>query len=315
MALKISSPFVYKENLSGEGSFTKTGDAYAVDERLDVYAVADAPLRRLTKLRRRYPFDDHGGEVAQLLCDEFVHYIQAELGTGTFGGEKTVHEALVVGNKAIRQLNLRLGRDYSDKANYDFAETVGFCGVVHEDTFFYGGIEDCYVNVIRGENYDNVAPLKFRLVKSVNYSDRMLKAGKAESHFPKGIDQEVIKKEPKEAFHVGYLRNNCVAKDENGDAIGWGSFTGEPEAETFIQTGSVKLQSGDGILLFSDGMIPYLSDNEFMGWLSKNRKSTFAFQHAMRKKIMKFKGGGREEFHENGREVMLEKTLIYCTVS
>jgi len=100
-----------------------------------------------------------------------------------------------------------------------------------------------------------------------------------------------------------YLRNNKNALDEEGNLVGWGCFTGEKEAEEFIQTHSVKLKKNDHILLFSDGMIPVLEDKGFINWFIQNVTSSFYFQYQMRSKIMELLGG-REEANK-------EKTLIY----
>jgi len=62
------------KNASGKGSFTKTGDAWIIDEDLKIFVVADSTLRCLIRDTKEYPFDDHGYEAAELFCKSFLKY-------------------------------------------------------------------------------------------------------------------------------------------------------------------------------------------------------------------------------------------------
>ena len=66
-------PFVYHENPAGKGSFSKIGDAWALNEKLKIYAVADSPLRCLVRDTKEYPFDDYGYCAATTFCESFVN--------------------------------------------------------------------------------------------------------------------------------------------------------------------------------------------------------------------------------------------------
>ena len=64
--------FVYHENPSGKYSFTKSGDAWAIDEDIKAFVVADSPLRSLTRDTEEYPYDDYGYQAASTFCNTFI---------------------------------------------------------------------------------------------------------------------------------------------------------------------------------------------------------------------------------------------------
>ncbi|MDD3661964.1 MAG: hypothetical protein PHG63_02755 [Candidatus Dojkabacteria bacterium] len=296
-------PFVYKETVSGEGSFTCPGDAYAFDADRHIYAVADAPFRRITVELRRYPHDDHGMTTSMLFCEGFVEEVGKVLErNGTFS-ERAFHDVLKNVNKRIRELNERLEKTYRDPLAYDVAETVGMGMVVYDGTLYYGGLEDCYVNVLRGDSFDNIAPLDFQIMKAARHIKQLTEQGKIEAMIPDGLRGKLSDESLSESVWCGALRNNSEVTDENGEKVGWGCFTGEQEAEAFFQVHSLKLEKNDRVLLFSDGMVPVLSNDEFLGWYFDHVSHRGTFQHEMRKKIM--------ELLKGTEDVNKEKTLLY----
>jgi len=66
--------FVYHENASRKASFTKTREAWSIDDDLKTFAVADSPLRCLIRDTKQYPFDDHGYEAASTFCEGFIKH-------------------------------------------------------------------------------------------------------------------------------------------------------------------------------------------------------------------------------------------------
>lgn len=294
--------FVYHENASGKASFTKTGDAWSIDDDLKIFAVADSPLRCLIRDTKQYPFDDYGYEAASTFCEGFIKHCKTQLSSENFS-LKTLKDILIKTNEDIKKLNMRLGKKFNDPLNYDLAETVGVGAVIKDHTLYYGGLEDCYVNVLRGKNLENIAKWNYQIAKASKYIDKLSSKDKLKDYIPKELINKLKKENQWEPCWCNYLRNNKNALDEEGNLVGWGCFTGEKEAEEFIETYSIPLKKNDHILLFSDGMIPVLRDKGFINWFIQNVTSSFYFQYQMRSKIMELLG-------DRG-EANKEKTLIY----
>ena len=294
--------FVYHENASGKASFTKTGDAWSIDDDLKIFAVADSPLRCLIRDTKQYPFDDYGYEAASTFCKCFIKHCKTKLSSEDFS-LRTLKNVLIKCNEDIKKLNIQLGKKFNDPLNYDLAETVGIGALIKDHTLYYGGLEDCYVNVLRGKNLENIAKWNYQIVKASKYIDKLSIEDKLKDYIPKELINKLKKENEWEPCWCNYLRNNKNAFDEEGNLVGWGCFTGEKEAEEFIQTYSIPLKKNDHILLFSDGMIPVLRGKGFINWFIQNVTSSFYFQYQMRSKIMELLG-------DRG-EANKEKTLIY----
>jgi hypothetical protein len=269
--------FVYHENASGKGSFTKTGDAWIIDEDLKIFVVADSTLRCLIRDTKEYPFDDHGYEAAELFCKSFLKYGEEFL-NGSKQNNKTFREVLMKTNKNFIELNKKLGKEYDDEANYDIAETVGIGAVIKDKKLYYGGLEDCYINVLRGDKLGEQTIWKHQILKAGKYLDTLSREGKLKNYIPKELVGKLKKENEWEPTWCNYLRNNPDVVNDRGENVGWGCFTGESEAEEFIQSYSIELKDGDHILLFSDGMIPVLENTDFLNWFLEKRSSSFYFQ-------------------------------------
>lgn len=298
-------PFVYHENPAGKGSFAKTGDAWAINEKLKIYAVADSPLRCLVRDTKEYPFDDYGFNAATTFCDSFVKYAEDFVKDQKLQSINSFKEIFLNCNQDIKELNNKLGKEYNNENNYDLAETVGMGAIIINNTLYYGGVEDCYVNVLRGEELKNVAEWKEQIMKASKYIDVLSEENRLKEHIPEKLKGKLKEENEWEPCWCNYLRNNPLAKDEQGSLVGWGCFTGEEEVSTFLQIYSLKLEKGDQILLFSDGMIPVLRDNKFCNWLLKNRSNSFYFQLEMREKI--------QSYLKDTPDKDKEKTLILLT--
>jgi hypothetical protein len=57
------------------------------------------------------------------------------------------------------------------------------------------------------------------------------------------------------------LYRNAVTK--NGELLGYGIVTGEPEATEYLMSGSVELEAGDTALIYSDGCENIITDPQF----------------------------------------------------
>lgn len=294
--------FAYHENASGKASFTKTGDAWRINPTHKIFAVADSPLRCLIRDTKEYPFDDYGYEAADTFCKSFLKHGEKFLKSSK-PDDESFKKVLIQCNKEIGKLNKQLGKKFNDKVNYDLAETVGIGMIIKNNKLFYGGLEDCYVNVLRGKQLKNQANWKYQIMKAGKYLDILSKEDKLKNYIPKELDGKIRKGNEWEPCWCNYLRNNPKAFDKDGNLVGWGCFTGEKNAEYFIQSYSLELEKNDHVLLFSDGMIPVLDDINFLKWFLENKSNSFYFQLQMREKI--------QELLKGKDSADKEKTLLY----
>ncbi|MBI2356712.1 SpoIIE family protein phosphatase [Candidatus Dojkabacteria bacterium] len=293
--------FVYHDNPSNEASFLPSGDAWAIDSDLHIFAVADGVLRGHTRAVRTFPFEDYESEVAEIFCAGFIKYAKEYIFEKKVG-EGTVNEILEKINQDIASFNGKLDRDPVDPLNYDTPETVGFGAFIFEGKLYYGGLEDCYVNVLRKGSLEQVNPMKYQIMKALKHANTLIGKDIFLAQIPDDIRKKVITEHDWEIYWCTVLRNNPNVKDEAGNKVGFGIFNGDKRATQFFQSHVVDLEAGDRILLFTDGMIPILDNDEITKWMLDNYKPTFDFSHEMNVKVReRFKG-------ENW--VDKEKTLI-----
>jgi len=295
--------FIYHENPSGKNRFRQSTDAYAIDEELQIYAVADAPLRALTRQHKRYPQDDLSALASQVFCNTFVDSARKIISKNSNFNEDSFKRCLQNANKAIKDLNIKLGRKYNIPTEYDVAETVGMGSVVFNGILYYGGLEDSYVNLLRGDELKDIHKFDYQIMKSAKYMESINEDGTLVEH----IDPELLKLLPKEyyweALWCTYLRNNTDIKDEYKNQIGWGCFTGEESAMEFAQIYSTEIQIGDHLLLYTDGMISTINNIDLMKWFVEHVRNSFEFQKEFAKRMFK-------ENHKTNVEIS-EKLLLY----
>lgn len=296
--------FLYHENVSGDGSFLQQGDFYAVDESYKIAVVSDSPIRELTRSNlRKYPQDDNGLKAGEAFCNTMLDRLVAFVQDGTISAE-TFNSALVDANKSIKVLNQSLHKTSKGYLTYDCAETVGMAAVQVGDSLIYGGLEDCYVFVLRGPNLENVEKVDHQIMKARRFLDKLFAAGEYQKEYPEELKLSLKPEAFWEPIWCNVLRNNNDIHDENGNRVGWGCFTGEEKAESFFQVHQIQLEPQDHIFVLSDGMIPILNHKDFLEWFIGNWQSTFEFQKKMREKVVSIWG-------DNNTITNKEKTLIY----
>lgn len=293
-------PFIYQETQADKAAFMRRGDAWATSEDYLTLAVADSPLRRLTIAKRAYPFDDLGGHFAHLFCNKFVEYAE-RLHKDSSVSE--IRDVLVKINSDIRLENVGLGRVYGDNNNYDMGEVVGAGLTIKGNRLLYGLLEDCYINVLRGEDLHDQVKINYQIVKSSKQIDGMRSKGRLTEFMSDELREVLQESDYWEPMWCTYLRNNTTVTDSNGEKVGWGIFNGQQEAEHFFQVGEVALEPGDHILIFTDGMIPILEDRDTLKWLLEHASPTFNGHYRFRQQIEKLLKGKSALYKE--------KTLIY----
>lgn len=293
-------PFIYQEPHAGSEPFLKRGDSWSISDDHMSFAVADSPLRALTAYTREYPYDDVGGHFADLFCEKFVEYSQ-ELQEES--NPSDIHNILCTINSDIHTENLKIGRAYQDANQYDMREIVGAAAAIRGDTLFYGLLEDCYINVLRGPQLADQIQLDYQIMKAKKELDRISALGKLTKYMTKEMQETLTEGDYWEPTWCAHLRNNPDVTNDKGEEVGWGIFNGEENAEHFFQVGKLHLEPGDHILVFTDGMIPVLENEKLSRWLIDNARPTLQSQLDFRT-LMEKELEGNEALHK-------EKTLIY----
>lgn len=300
----MQKTFVYHENASGDDLFRIKTDTYTFNEESMVFAIADSPLRAITRQNMNYPFDDWSAVAADLFCETFVEsaseYIQEHSDYST----EQLRKDLTTANNAIRLLNQDLEKKYNDPANYDIAETVGMVAIVNNGKLYYGGLEDCYVNLLDGKTLKDKHKFNYQIMKASKYLDRLARNGKL-SEFTDPVIS-LPEKYNWEPVWAGYLRNNTKVKDKDGNFVGFGMFTGEKEAIELMQLHEIDIKEGDHLLLFSNGFVPIVNNEEFMNWFITNVNNSFAFQTKILKQVRKVS--------KNTSVEASEKLLLYIKI-
>lgn len=160
--------------------------------------------------------------------------------------DKTFEQAFICASITIANLNK--AKDITvqsvDYLARDYMCCVGVAGILGReipDRFFYGYLPDCglfvydrnYLPVFVSEN--PIAILEeFRENRSFSTADE------------------------KRVWWRRDMRNRPGAR-----VMTYGALTGEPAALSYVKTGYIDLQPKDVVILFSDGMYPFLFDHEF----------------------------------------------------
>lgn len=157
-----------------------------------------------------------------------------------------VYESFVYANAHIARVNQKAGitPETVDYLGYDYLCCQAVAGKLERGiprTFSYGYIGDCGILV---------------------YDRNLLPVFLSDSHI--GILEQFRKgftfkdKNDQQLFWRQKLRNNPQHR-----YMTYGALTGEESALAYIKIGSIDLEVHDTVILFSDGMYPFLFDYEF----------------------------------------------------
>lgn len=156
--------------------------------------------------------------------------------------ELAIAGAFIAGNQAVGHLNAELGLFQScDYLAKDLAGTVAACAVAEGDLAYYGFIGDC-----------GVAKLTSRGAVNWQTADEVTPVRK---HFP---DAKKVGLEERYRVVRRDFRNKPGAPHPT-----YGVMTGEREALTYVRSGQTSLDKGERLLVYTDGVTPYLNDGRF----------------------------------------------------
>ena len=189
-------------------------------------------------------------------------------------------DRLIETNKSVKRLNDKyiLECDYLEN---DYYGAVASCICIKDNILYYAYICDCGVIV-----YDKEGNIKFKTDDDKEiYSDPFVNNIGISWNLPEA--RKIVRSE---------YRNN-INKVVDGNCISYGALTGEESAINFIRSGQLKIEEGDIIIIYSDGVTYYLNDKKFINHIINFNKDTF-------EKYIEEKS--KEDYDKYGKE----KTLV-----
>ena len=189
-------------------------------------------------------------------------------------------DRLIETNKSVKRLNDK----YIPECDYlenDYYGAVASCICIKDNILYYAYICDCGVIV-----YDKYGNIKFKTEDDKEiYSDPFVNNIGISWNLPEA--RKIVRSE---------YRNN-INKVVDGNCISYGALTGEESAINFIRSGQLKIEEGDIIIVYSDGVTYYLNDKEFINHIINFNRDNF-------EKYIEEKS--KEDYDKYGKE----KTLV-----
>ena len=207
-------------------------DAFMYDADFGLVVLADG-ITRLRSRLGKYPHDD-----ATVASTVFCHTIKKNLVAGTYTTD-TIKQSMVSANNAVLHEN-NVRNINSQTVDYKTLDYLGTTGMIlgvntHEAILTYLA-DSVAIHIPCGGR----AKL---LTKDQLHSCNV---------FCNSKDRDTTISP--EEFKRKLCRNKFNAFDAHGNRIGFGAFTGEPEALPFLETVRVSIQSKDIFLLASDAI-------------------------------------------------------------
>ena len=190
-----------------------------------------------------YPNPSGAYEAAKITADTFVELLKKEEKVNKEAILKVAREA----NSAVWNINKGRKIDYLKEDLY-CCEAVG--GIVQDDKLYAFSIGDCHISA-----YDEEFNLLFTSINNHKYFEDFLY-----NIYMKQNEYDWNKPECRKMVRRDY-RNKPDKKLEGKD-ISFGAFTGEKEAEYYIDLYEVDLKNTKYICAYSDGYEPYFETKE-----------------------------------------------------
>lgn len=240
-----------------------------------IFAVADGTSRSVGE-EGRYPSPSPASLASHTFCvDASLHIANSVVEKSCLVGkglsEEDIEAAFREANSGIKRVNEELGLTVTAKLDYfenDFAGCVAVLGVLdlaqsRSPRLLYGYIGDSGLLVFD----KNLNPIF--LSNNKIGSLELFRAGMA----------HVSSKERMTSWHRD-LRNRPHARH-----LTYGALTGEEAALLYVKTGRIPLEYGDTAVLFSDGIFPFIFDEQFRVAVRKQLYSGAHSVESMRKTI------------------------------
>ena len=208
------------------------------------------------KLIEKYPNPSGASKAAQIVCKTFINEISK------YSHEK-INKKIILKiakqcNYALKSINDNRAIDYL-KEDYYCCEAVG--GVIVGDYLYCFSLGDCHITLL-----DSDFNVIFNTINNHSYFEKYLRDVYSKNNIfswdsPK--DRAMVRKEYR----------NCPSKKYKGRSISFGAFSGEKNAEYYINTYKVKLNNIKYICAYSDGCEPFFKNKKIIKDTLENIKS------------------------------------------
>ena len=234
----------------------------------DPIGVGDFSTCSKEKFLNKYPRPSGGELAAKEICNSFSK------------SSGSLKERLVMANEAVKSLNNKYIKS-CDYLENDYYGAVASCVSIKDDVLYYSYICDCGVIV-----FDKYGNIKFKTQDDKElFSDPYIDKIGIPWDLPEA--RKIVRSEYRNNL------NNIV----DGKCVSYGALTGEEDAAPFIREGSISLDKGDIVIVYSDGFTNFLNDKEFINIMLNFEKD----------KVEKYiEEKAREDYKKYGSE----KTLV-----
>lgn len=178
---------------------------------------------------KKYPKPSPAFEAARLFCISFCNYAK----------DNDIKTSFILANKNLKKLN-------KGKVNYldnDYAGCVASLTIIEKNSFYWGFITDC------GFAYFN-SHGKLIFKTKVEMPSKLIKS--------EAKRRNLLWNDSKWRYYVRkHFRNNLSEPNS------YGALTGEESAENYIRIGKFKVEKGNYIALYSDGMKSIIDSKSF----------------------------------------------------
>ena len=234
----------------------------------DPIGVGDFSTCSKEKFLNKYPRPSGGELAAKEICNSFSK------------SSGSLKERLVMANEAVKSLNNKYIKS-CDYLENDYYGAVASCVSIKDDVLYYSYICDCGVIV-----FDKYGNIKFKTQDDKElFSDPYIDKIGIPWNLPEA--RKIVRSEYRNNL------NNIV----DGKCVSYGALTGEEDAAPFIREGSISLDKGDIVIVYSDGFTNFLNDKEFINIMLNFEKD----------KVEKYiEEKAREDYKKYGSE----KTLV-----
>src|ERR1035437_923497 len=222
-------------------------------EKYPIFVVADGvTLIQYILDKKDYPNPSPAGDVAHIFCEEFIKVAEEKYNSFQ---ESDIRKIFEMANEAVGKYNAEHGRtkETVDYWSNDFYATTAAFVIIKEDKVYWGSICDSYIT-----HFDKNGLLKF---SSPNCNE--LKQAEAPKFTGNVSDQKA------KAIYAWSANRNRMNK--NGERIGYGVVTGEPEALEYLSVGSFSIEKGDLVAILTDGFEDHMRLSEFISFFTDRK--------------------------------------------
>ena len=238
----------------------------------DPIGIKDFNLISFEDRINHYPNPSGASLAANLICKTFEENYNDIINQNI-----SLKEAFSIANKEVKKLNDQYIKT-CDYLENDFYGAVASTVLIKNNILYYSYICDCGVAV-----FDKNGNLIFKTEDDMEQVNKHFDTGEFTWNQPEA--RAIVRKN---------YRNNLDNK------YSYGAITGEEKFEYYIKEGSLKINEGDIIIVYSDGFTNYLFDKDFYNNLIKLiHGDNLTFENYLKKM-------GYSDYRKYGKE----KTLV-----